>query len=199
MATKVLEACPDGEWRLVLALCRYCGLRCPSEVTRLRLSDIDWERNRFLVHAPKTEHHEGKATRWVPIFPELRPYLEDVWEAAEPGREHFIKFKGDFGQRMKTIIRKTGLDVWPKLYQNLRSSRQTELEERFPSHVVCAWLGNSVQVARKHDLQVTDDHFTQALQDPVQQTAAIERMKVTRTRKALLLAAQCSLLRLIAF
>jgi len=60
------------------------------------------------------------------------------------------------------------------------------LEERFPSHVVCAWLGNSVQVARKHYLQVTDEHFEQALQNPVQpaheaqqnqvlQPAAIER------------------------
>jgi hypothetical protein len=31
----VLEACPDAEWRLILALCRYGGLRCPSEVLTL--------------------------------------------------------------------------------------------------------------------------------------------------------------------
>jgi hypothetical protein len=29
-AEKVLAACPDGQWRLVVALCRYGGLRCPS-------------------------------------------------------------------------------------------------------------------------------------------------------------------------
>ncbi len=174
MGAKVLDACPDSVWRLIFALCRYGGLRCPSEVQRLRLRDVDWGRDEFLVHAPKTEHHEGKATRWVPIFPELRPYMEDVW---------------------------------PKVFQNLRSSRQIELEERFPSHVVCAWLGNSVQVARKHYLQVTDEHFARALQNPmhealqnsVQQTAAIERTKETRDQKALLLAVQCRLLRLIAF
>jgi len=33
---------------------------------------------------------------------------------------------------------------------NLRSSPQTELAEIFPSHVVCAWLGNSEDVAKKH-------------------------------------------------
>ena len=190
MAVKVLDACPDSVWRLTFALCRYGGLRCPSEVQKLRLCDVDWGRDRFLVHAPKTEHHEGKATRWVPIFPELRPYLEEAWHAAEPGREYFIEFRGDFRSRMKTIIKRAGLDVWPKVFQNLRSSLQTELEERFPSHVVCAWLGNSIQVAKKHYLQVTDEHFEKALQNPmhgalqntVQYPAAIERNRAHERR-----------------
>jgi len=168
MATKVLDACPDCEWRLIFALCRYGGLRCTSEVSRLRLDGVDWGRERFLVHAPKTEHHKGKASRWVPIFPELRPHLDEAWHAAKPGQEYFITFNGCYRSRMLTIVRRAGLEVWPKLYQNLRSSRQTELEERFPSHVVCAWLGNSVETARKHYLQVTDDHFAQALQNPTQ-------------------------------
>ncbi len=166
MAAKVLDACPNGETRLLFALCRYGGLRCPSEVERLRLNDVDWSRDRFLVHAPKTERHEGKATRWVPIFPELRPYLDEAWNAAETGQECFIKSIGDSRHKMRPIIRRAGLDVWPKLFQNLRSTRQTELEERFPSHVVCAWLGNSENVARKHYLQVTEDHFARALQNP---------------------------------
>ena len=28
-AQKVLDACPDAEWRLIFSLCRYGGLRCP--------------------------------------------------------------------------------------------------------------------------------------------------------------------------
>lgn len=43
------------------------------------------------------------------------------------------------------------------------ASRQTELEEEFPSHVVCAWMGNSERVARRHYLQVTDEHFAKAV------------------------------------
>ena len=35
-AAAVLAACPDAEWRLIFALCRYGGLRCPSEVLALR-------------------------------------------------------------------------------------------------------------------------------------------------------------------
>jgi len=38
----------------------------------------------------------------------------------------------------------------PKLFQNLRSTRETELMETYPAHVVCAWIGNSEAVARKH-------------------------------------------------
>jgi hypothetical protein len=60
------------------------------------------------------------------------------------------------------IIERAGLKAWPKLWQNLRSTRETELAESYPLHVVCAWIGNSEQVAAKHFLQVTDEHFEQA-------------------------------------
>src|SRR4029077_7758246 len=33
---KVIAACPDAEWRLIVALSRYGGLRCPSEHLSLR-------------------------------------------------------------------------------------------------------------------------------------------------------------------
>jgi len=59
-----------------------------------------------------------------------------------------------------------GSPRWPKLFQNLRSTRETELADDFPMHVVCQWIGNSQPIAAKHYLQVTDDHFTKALQQP---------------------------------
>jgi len=37
MTRKLIEACPNAEWRLIVALSRYTGLRCPSEHLRLRL------------------------------------------------------------------------------------------------------------------------------------------------------------------
>lgn len=73
----------------------------------------------------------------------------------------------DAGQNPRTqaerIIRRAGIDVWPKEFQNLRSSRETELAETFPIHVVVKWIGNSEAVARKHYLQVTDEHFAKAI------------------------------------
>ena len=36
------------------------------------------------------------------------------------------------------------------------------MADRFPIQVVTAWIGNSVAVAKKHYLQVTDNHFETA-------------------------------------
>src|SRR5262249_19104143 len=65
VADKVLAACPDAQWRLLFALSRYAGLRCPSEHLALRWCDVNWELGRLTVHSPKTEHHEGKAERVI--------------------------------------------------------------------------------------------------------------------------------------
>ena len=81
---KLLAACKNTDWRVIVALCRFGGLRCPSEVLTLEWRDIDWEQGRFRVHSPKTEHHPGKASRIVPLFPELRTILEEAFEARKP-------------------------------------------------------------------------------------------------------------------
>ena len=52
------------------------------------------------------------------------------------------------------------------------------LEEEFPSHVVCAWIGNSVQVARKHYLQATEDHFNRAARGGAESGAVAMQMPV---------------------
>ncbi|HBI43523.1 MAG TPA: integrase [Planctomycetales bacterium] len=194
-ARQVMEACPDAEWRLIFALCRFGGLRCPSELMLLEWANVDWEKNRFLVHAPKTEHHEDGGDRWVPIFPELRPHLEAVFDQAEPGTVHVIHQRRGTNLNLRTqlqrIIRRAGLTAWPKLFQNLRASRQTELAAEYPLHVVCAWIGNSEAIAKRHYLQVTESDFVRAansgavaLQNPVQSAFAGNCQEVTEMQKA---------------
>ena len=116
--------------------------------------------------SPETERYKGGDHRAIPLFPGPLPYLRDVFEQAEPGAEHVITRYREGNQNLRTqlqrIILKAGLKPWPKLFHNLRSTRQTELSEPFPDHVVCAWLGNSEKVARDHVLQVTDAHFGRA-------------------------------------
>jgi integrase len=180
----VLAACPDHEWRLLLTLARYGGLRTPSEPLALTWADINWERQRFRVIAPKTEHQDG-GERWVPLFPELLPYLEEAFERAAPGTVHVVTRWRDAAQNLRTgllrILRRAGVKPWPRLYQNLRSSRETELAERFPIHVVAEWLGNSPKTALTHYTQVTQDHFRKAVsgeaaQNPAQQGAVLPRI-----------------------
>jgi integrase len=172
-AQKVLDACPDTQWRLLFALSRYGGLGCPSEHSGLRWADVDLAKGRMTVRSPKTEHHEGKESRVVPILPELRPYLDAAKTEAAKGEEYVVTIPSvaafrnggpnpNLGTRMQKIVRRAGVKVWPKLFQNLRATRQTELAQTFPEHVVCEWIGNSQAVAREHYLRVTDEDYAKA-------------------------------------
>jgi integrase len=166
-ARKVLDACPDAQWRLIFTLCRWGGLRCPSEVLKLRWSDIDWNEKRFTITSPKTKRHVGKGSRVCPLFPEIEQALRNLLEQAEPGTEFCItryrSTEANLRTQLHKIIRRAGLDPWPRSFQNLRATRATELIDKFPAHVCTAWLGHSDQIARKHYRQVTEEHFTKAI------------------------------------
>lgn len=174
---KVLEACPDTEWRLLLALARYGGLRTPSETLALRWQDVNWERNRMLVRSPKTAHHQHRESRLVPIFAELRPYLMEAFEEAEPGAKYCITRYRLANANLRTqahrITKRAGLRPWPRTFQNLRASRETELTQTFPLHVVTSWLGNSQIIAARHYLSVRDEDFDRAAQNAAQSGAEL--------------------------
>ncbi len=101
---KVLQACPNAEWRLLFALSRYGALRVPSEALNLTWDDIDWANDRLHVHAPKTEHHADGGDRVIPMFTELKPLLWDVWEQA-PKNSVYVIEKGPEAQEPRN---KTG-------------------------------------------------------------------------------------------
>jgi len=164
---RVMEKLPGPQWRLLYGLARFQGMRIPSEIQGMKWEHVDWERKRLVVLSPKTERHRGHDRREMPIFPETMELLREVFECAPEGVSWVLpmargKTGAAFRKPLLRAIELAGLEAWPKLYQMLRSTRQTELEHVYPSHVVCAWLGNSVKVAAKHYLQVTDGYFEAA-------------------------------------
>jgi integrase len=162
---KVLEACPDAHWRALVSLSRFGGVRVPSEAFGLLWADIDWDRGRLFIRSPKTARHEGGEGRWIPLFPELRGPLMDLFELAEPGTERVLcAFAPGYNPRtgMMRIVHRAGLEAWPRLFHNLRASRQTELASEYPIHVVCEWLGNTRLVASKHYLSTTPADWERA-------------------------------------
>ena len=173
-----LSNCIDPELKLLVALSRYGGLRVPSEPLAMMFGDIDWERSRMTVRCVKTERHEGKVTRVIPMFPEILPHLEAVYDAAADGQEFVIDRHRlpatSLRRRLNAAVRAAGLKAWPKPFHNMRATRETELVEQYPAHVVCGWIGNSQVVAQKHYLQTTEQHFARALHNPVQQRAAAD-------------------------
>ena len=177
-ARKLLDEA-NPTWRIIIALARFGGLRCPSEVLSLKWEYVNLATGRMVVQSPKTEHLEGRAERVVPVFAVLRPHLEEAWELAAPGEQYVVGgTQGDnyrksahgpngwVNMNLRTtfekLVRRAGLKPWPKLFHNLRASCETDLMANHPIHVVTAWIGNTPKIALGHYLQTLDGDFEKA-------------------------------------
>lgn len=181
-ARKVLEACPGTQWKLLFALARWGALRIPSEASRLTWRDVDWERGRLTIRSPKTEHIEGKDSRVIPLFPEIRKHLDAAYAEAPERAERVLSLpalkaggSANLRTQMHRIIEAAGLEPWAKTFHNLRASRETELAQSFPLHVVVAWCGNSQPVAMNHYLRTTDADFERAIAPPESAAKSVAR------------------------
>ena len=151
---KLLESCPDVQWRCLIALSRFGGLRVPSEAVGLTWQDVNWDEGVLHVKSSKTEHHAGGGSRFVPLFPELRAALMEAFEAAPVGETYVVPRCRDGKVNLRTtfekIIRRAGLTPWPRLWHSMRASRQSELMAEYSLTTACRWLGNSPAVAAQH-------------------------------------------------
>ena len=118
------------------------------------------------IPEPKVEHHEGRGICSCPIFPELRPILDEAFKIFGDKSEYVVAApqyravantamgwkNSNLRTEMTRMLRRAGVSGWPRLFHALklqegRASRQTELQREFPLHVVCSWLGNSPRIA----------------------------------------------------
>ena len=190
---RLIEAAPNVWWRTIITLSRFAGLRSPSEVLSLRWDGIDWERGTMRVISPKTDCHDNAGQRTAPIFARLRPYLDEAWEAAAEGQTHVVPEglylpaangpRGWNGCNLRTtfekIIRRAGLEIWPRPFHNMRASCESDLVREYPIPTVCKWLGNTVAIATRHYVDVSDEDVRraaglsrEAVQNPVQRPLA---------------------------
>jgi len=119
----------------------------------------------MLVTIPKTGHHEGKESRFVPIG-DILPWLEKEFHDAPDGSQRlitrFTESNVNLAKPFEKIITAAGFTVWPKLIQNLRASCETDwLDAGIPAHVVAKWIGHSVKVQNDNYAQIDDHHFDQ--------------------------------------
>jgi hypothetical protein len=124
----------------------------------------------------------------------MREYLDRLWSVAPEGatlvfarlqRDSQFSVTGWKAVNLRTaflkILRCAGVEPWPREFHNMRACCQTDLEQRLPSYVVCAWLGNSETVAKAHSLQVLPEHFDDALLKALPEPP--ETGRVLRSRK----------------
>lgn len=185
-------------WRTIIALARFAGMRCPSEVLMLKWSDVNFETGRMTIPSCKTEHIPGKEYRVAPIFADLRPYLDEAFELAAPGEEFVVGTEqgdamraaaqgpnGWMGCNLRThllrLIKRAGLKPWPRLFNTLRASAETDLMARFPINAVTEWIGHSATVALKHYARVPDELFSRAAGEGGAQSGARAAQNAART------------------
>jgi len=144
-----------GDWKLIFGLARFAGLRVPSEFVRLRWENVDFAKNILKVYAQKT-----RKPRLVPIFAPLDAIIRDAFESLPdrtPKRQHLIQAENrrqpesNLRTEAMKLIDRAGVDVWEKLFQNLRMSCATDLlNAGYPVTKVADWLGHSVAVLLEH-------------------------------------------------
>lgn len=167
---RIIAVCPSIEWEALTILARYGGLRCPSEVLAVRWCDVDFDRGVLRVKSPKQEHLDNGGWRELPLFPEVRDVLSRMLMSPEGGEYVLQKFRRGDSPNLRTtfckLIVRAGLDVWTKPFQNLRSSRATELARKYPGWLVARWLGHDTKVAEEHYWQDCPEEFARAIKEP---------------------------------
>lgn len=185
----VLNFCPDDEWRCVICLARFAGLRCPSEISRLTWELIDLQSLRMTVLSPKTEHHQGKGRRIVPIVPALLPVLTRLHQDRDSDSRFVVpRLAGRSNANLRTqflkFIQTSGHQKWPRLFQNLRASAEMDWLEVSQAYAVAAWMGHSPQVALRHYTKVRDRDIDEATDPKVWERAMKNRRGGSGTEAA---------------
>ena len=168
MARKILEACPNSRWRSIFVLARFIGIRIPSELVGLKWSDIVWSDSenqigRICITDQKRKRHEGKGTRFSPLWREAEKELRALFDEAKEGEEYIfpgMKATDNLRQTMEKIVFRAGVELYPKLFHNLRASRETEYHRAGINPTTYSrWIGNSPVIAVKHYVQYRDEDF----------------------------------------
>ena len=154
---KLLDACPSQEWRTIIALARIGGLRCPSELQRLRWSDV--LHDRFVVYSPKTEHHAGRDKRIVRLFDELRAELDKHDKTGGFVVQGFQGKTWNLYAPFQEISERAGLGRIRCPFVNMRRSRANEVVRQFGEAMERMWIGHSWGVMEKHYLLQLDEDF----------------------------------------
>jgi integrase len=155
---KLLDACPNQEWRTIIALARIGGLRCPSELRRLRWTDV--KDDRFLVYSPKTERHTKH--REVPLFAKIQEELGRHDKSTEFVIQGFQGTTWRLHIPFQTIADKAGLGKIVCPFVNMRRSRSNEIDREFGSKLESLWIGHSEQMMKKHYHRATDEDYSKA-------------------------------------
>lgn len=111
-----------------------------NEAVSLRWEDIDFNRGLFMVTGGETGT-KNREVRAVPIFPNLKLFLEKQREAGEPGGDAFVVPIASAKRAMLSACKKAGLPDF--LHHSLRHFFVSNaIEQGVDFKTIAAWLGH---------------------------------------------------------
>lgn len=154
----------------LLALLRYGGLRLNEPRELKWVSMIDFKNKLVKVYAPKTDSY-----RAVPMFPEMRGPLVDLWNHSPGDQEYAFPIMrsrnpGWFYSKTERALSQLGV-TFPRFPQNCRVSRSTEIMRLFGAGYESQWIGHTQKVAMEHYQSIEPtilDRATTDLTEPEQ-------------------------------
>lgn len=170
-AERILGEAPDSRWRVLIALCRYAGLR-KGEAIRLAWEDVDLAGRWLTVRNLGRRHTTKDRERRVPLQPRLADLLAERFHDAADGQQTVVGMSyghiaggGDrSGQKIyRAMLKRAGVIGLDKPFHTLRKSCETDWLAKYPVHDVCKMLGHDPSVAYKHYHQVSEgtiEHIT---------------------------------------
>jgi integrase len=163
---KLLDACSDQSWRLLIALCRLAGLR-RGEALDLTWSDVDWQNHRLKIIAQKTGRQ-----RIVPIQLKLYEMLLAGFEGAKEGEQRVCPISRHcLWRNFQAIRTRANLPRWKDAFKVLRKNCERDWAQMYPQYAVSCWAGHGIEVSAKHYLQVPEELYEKVAATNDAQTA----------------------------
>lgn len=175
----MIDCQPTEQDKCIVVLARYMGMRAPSDMVMLKKSDVHWGSDPKTDPPTVTINSLKTGKRVCPLFPEARWAFEYLCERQEAAEGFLIQ-----GERWDDVRRGThetkdlslstrfkkryekamGKECWPKLFNNMRASRITELIKihGIDQHSVGEWVGNTPAIQNQHYLQIMQEDHAKA-------------------------------------
>jgi integrase/recombinase XerD len=166
-----LSSISEVKWQAVCALMSYCGLRT-VEVTRLRLQDLDLEKNIMMVKG-KGKHGHVAVKLFAACVPYLQSWLQER-KTVNPGHEKlFVDGKGaglscdQIRYQVKKALKSCGLDRKKLSAHSLRhTAAQVLIDKNVEAIYVQRQLRHSsLDTTQKYIFKKLDEKFFEKLPD----------------------------------
>lgn len=151
----ILDSESDLEFRTLLAFCRFAGMR-PSDALSAEWSGVDWDRSYIHIVISKTRRSRSGGHRDVPLFPEVRKLLDELFARAPDGATlvfpHYSQTShANISDRLRRGCIRAGQTIWVKPWVNLPASCENDwINSGFSTFQVARWMGHAPDVALRH-------------------------------------------------